>query len=87
LNGDVDVVITVPGETEVGDTLTVTNPDGTTTDYPVTQDIIDNGLPLTYPAPAEGEDITVSATITDAAGNTSPKGEDTATIDTTATNA
>ncbi|WP_188353749.1 beta strand repeat-containing protein, partial [Malaciobacter pacificus] len=85
LDGKVDVLITLPTGTEVGDTLTVTNPDGSTTDYPVTQDIIDNGLPLEYPAPAEGETITVSATITDKAGNTSPKGEDSATIDTVAT--
>ncbi|MDN5073865.1 vWA domain-containing protein, partial [Aliarcobacter butzleri] len=38
-----------------------------------------------YDAPAEGGTITVSATITDKAGNTSLPGSDTATLDTTAT--
>ena len=85
LYGDIDVAITMPVNTEVDDTLTVTNPDGSTTEYSVTQDMIDSGLELTY-APdqfPEGEQTTVSAVVTDSAGNTSLEGSDSATLDTT----
>ncbi|MDN5044010.1 VWA domain-containing protein, partial [Aliarcobacter butzleri] len=42
-----------------------------------------SGYKTSYDAPAEGGTITVSATITDKAGNTSLPGSDTATLDTT----
>ncbi|MDN5074056.1 Ig-like domain repeat protein, partial [Aliarcobacter butzleri] len=85
LDGKVDVTITVPTEANVGDTLNVTNPDGTTTTVEITADIKTSGYKTSYDAPAEGGTITVSATITDKAGNTSLPGSDTATLDTTAT--
>ncbi|MDN5080252.1 VWA domain-containing protein, partial [Aliarcobacter butzleri] len=42
-----------------------------------------NGYKTSYDAPAEGGTITVSATITDKAGNTSAEGKDSAVLDTT----
>ncbi|MFY9107785.1 immunoglobulin-like domain-containing protein, partial [Aliarcobacter cryaerophilus] len=42
------------------------------------------GYKTSYDAPAEGGTITVSATITDKAGNTSTEGKDSAVLDTTA---
>ncbi|MEA3643783.1 MAG: hypothetical protein VBE63_28210, partial [Lamprobacter sp.] len=86
LDGDIDVTITVPVNTEVGDTLTVTNPDGSTTDYTVDQTIIDNGLTISYPPSQfpQGEETTVSAIVTDPAGNESLPGSGSATLDTTA---
>ncbi|MDN5113006.1 hypothetical protein PJV97_11740, partial [Aliarcobacter butzleri] len=85
LDGKVDVTITVPTEANVGDTLNVTNPDGTTTTVEITADIKTSGYKTSYDAPAEGGTITVSATITDKAGNTSAEGKDSAVLDTTAT--
>ncbi|AXK48480.1 von Willebrand factor type A (vWA) domain-containing protein [Aliarcobacter trophiarum LMG 25534] len=83
LDGKVDVTITVPTEANVGDTLNVTNPDGTITTVEITADIKTNGYKTSYDAPAEGGTITVSATITDKAGNTSAEGKDSAVLDTT----
>ncbi|WP_193228462.1 vWA domain-containing protein, partial [Aliarcobacter butzleri] len=85
LDGKVDVTITVPTEANVGDTLNVKNPDGTTTTVEITADIKTSGYKTSYDAPAEGGTITVSATITDKAGNTSAEGKDSAVLDTTAT--
>ncbi|MFB2761042.1 retention module-containing protein, partial [Shewanella xiamenensis] len=77
---EVNVTIGLEGTgANAGDTLTVNG-----VDYILTQEDIDNGfVNLTLPAPAEGETITVVATITDAAGNTSPEGRDSAVLDTT----
>jgi len=82
LNGNVDVLITMPTGTNVGDTLKITNPDGSIDSVTVTQDMIDNGYPKSYTPPANGEKITVKATLTDTAGDTSPEGKDEATMDT-----
>ncbi|XPS40136.1 hypothetical protein ACN2C3_00045 [Aliarcobacter butzleri] len=77
LDGKVDVTITVPTEANVGDTLNVKNPDGTTTTVEVAADVKTNGYKTSYDAPAEGGTITVgTATITDQAGNTSAEGKD-----------
>ncbi|KEK26955.1 retention module-containing protein, partial [Shewanella xiamenensis] len=82
LGGATEVNVTIGLEgtgANAGDTLTVNG-----VDYILTQEDIDNGfVNLTLPAPAEGETITVVATITDAAGNTSPEGSDSAVLDTT----
>ncbi|SFZ98352.1 T1SS secreted agglutinin RTX [hydrothermal vent metagenome] len=87
LYGQVDVLINIPDTVQVGDTLIITNPDGSTTDVTVTQDMIDFGYYVAYDAPDDGETITVSATITDTNGHTSPVVSDSAIIDTTATDA
>uniref|UniRef100_Q0HQI3 Putative outer membrane adhesin like protein n=1 Tax=Shewanella sp. (strain MR-7) TaxID=60481 RepID=Q0HQI3_SHESR len=78
---EVSVTIGLDGTgANAGDTLTVNG-----VDYVLTQEDINNGfVNLTLPAPAEGETITVVATITDPAGNTSPEGSDSALLDTTA---
>jgi len=61
-----------PGfQTEIGDTLNITNPDGTTLDVEVTQDILTNGLTLNYEQPEDGEILAISATVTDQNGNQS----------------
>ncbi|MDH1316732.1 Ig-like domain-containing protein, partial [Shewanella xiamenensis] len=82
LGGATEVNVTIGLEgtgANAGDTLTVNG-----VDYILTQEDIDNGfVNLTLPAPDEGETITVVATITDAAGNTSPEGSDSAVLDTT----
>ncbi|MGI2213865.1 retention module-containing protein, partial [Shewanella oncorhynchi] len=77
---EVNVTIGLDGTgANVGDTLTVNG-----VDYILTQENIDNGfVNLTLPAPAEGETMTVIATITDPAGNISPEGSDSAVLDTT----
>ncbi len=84
----VTVKITVPTGAVVGDTLNITNPDGTVSLHPVVAADLTNGVTLTYARPADGASLTVSATVTDAAGNTSLPGSDSATVgDTTAATA
>ncbi|WP_224067804.1 Ig-like domain-containing protein [Vibrio penaeicida] len=84
LDGDVNVTISLTGTGAVkGDTLTVNG-----TAIELTQAHIDAGEVLTtVDAPAEGATLTVDATITDAAGNVSEKGTDSAKLDTTAAGA
>ncbi|WP_167496631.1 hypothetical protein, partial [Desulfopila sp. IMCC35006] len=72
----------------IDDILRVTNPDGTVTDHAVTQDILDNGLILEYARPEDGENVTVTATLVDKAGNISETASDSAIMgDTTPTQA
>ncbi|MFW2608783.1 hypothetical protein, partial [Aliarcobacter butzleri] len=54
LDGNVDVTITAPSDANVGDTLNVKNPDGTTATVEITADIETNGYQTSYDAPAEG---------------------------------
>ncbi|WCN13744.1 Ig-like domain-containing protein [Marinomonas mediterranea] len=82
LDGQVNVTISLTdtGALE-GDTLTVNG-----TDIVLTAAQITAGEVLTaVDAPAEGATLTVEATITDAAGNVSEPGTDSAVLDTTAT--
>ncbi|MCL2916629.1 hypothetical protein L2725_23155, partial [Shewanella corallii] len=81
LNGQIDITVTLGAGTAVGDTLVVTDQDGTVIfSGPVTQDMLDNGLNLTIDPPATGTDLVVTATVTDPAGN-SAEGSDNATLD------
>ncbi|MAC85216.1 MAG: hypothetical protein CL624_13885 [Arcobacter sp.] len=82
-NGKVDVIVNTPADAKIGEILTVTNPDGTTSDYEITEDIIVNGLLLEFDA-QENETVTVSAVITDEVGNISQSGNDSAVVDTVA---
>ncbi|MDP5152083.1 beta strand repeat-containing protein, partial [Rheinheimera baltica] len=84
LNGDVNVTISLTGTGAVaGDTLTVNG-----VAIVLTQAQIDAGEVLTtVTAPADGATLTVTATITDAAGNTGAEGSDSAIMDSTAPNA
>ncbi|ETI61996.1 retention module-containing protein, partial [Marinomonas profundimaris] len=81
LDGDVNVTISLTGTNAVeGDTLTVNG-----TAIVLTEAQIEAGkVETTVAAPAEGATLTVDATITDAAGNESEKGSDSAKLDTTA---
>ncbi|MBR2514801.1 MAG: retention module-containing protein, partial [Halomonas sp.] len=80
-NGQVTVTIGLANTNAVaGDTLTVNG-----TDIELTQAQIDAGEVITQvDAPAEGDSLTVTATITDAAGNESDEGTANALRDTTA---
>ena len=82
LSGNVDVRITLPAGTVAGDTLNVT--DGTTPQtITITPTNITNGyIDTSFASPGEGSTITVTATLTDIAGNTGPSGSDSALIDT-----
>ncbi|MEA1914553.1 MAG: VWA domain-containing protein, partial [Campylobacterota bacterium] len=80
LDGGINVSIGIPAGVVVDDVLRVTNPDGSTTDYSVTQDMIDNGLELEYDAPENGV-VTINAVLIDQAGNISLSGMDSVNID------
>ncbi|NOR57225.1 MAG: hypothetical protein GQ474_01730, partial [Sulfurimonas sp.] len=80
LVGKVDVTIDIPAGATTADTLNVTNPDGTISNVAITTDMITNGYKTSYDTPADGATITVSATVTDAAGNKSTSSTDSAII-------
>ncbi|MBW8186704.1 Ig-like domain-containing protein, partial [Shewanella nanhaiensis] len=81
LDGQIDISVTLGSGTSVGDTLVVTDQDGNVIFIgTVTQDMLTNGVPVTMDAPATGTDLVVTATITDAAGN-SATGSDSTTLD------
>ncbi|MDO5046663.1 retention module-containing protein [Campylobacter sp.] len=81
------VTITVPPATEVGDTLniTITKPDGSKENKQVvvTPDIKNNGYVIDNVPVQDGKTSKVEATITDKAGNESPKGSDEVSVDIT----
>ncbi|EGA71096.1 hypothetical protein VISI1226_11172, partial [Vibrio sinaloensis DSM 21326] len=82
ISGNVDVLVTVPADAQVGDTLKVSGQP----DRILDQNDIDNGVTYQYDRPADGGSITVTATIVDQAGNESAPGSDSAVMgDTTAT--
>ena len=91
-NGDTNttpVKITVPADAKVGDKLeiTITKPDGGTTENitkTITPEIKNNGYIIPDVPVKNGETSTVSAYITDQAGNKGGEGRDTITTDTTA---
>ncbi len=81
LDGQIDITVTLGAGTAVGDTLVVTDQDGNVIfTGTVTQAMLTNGVPVTMDAPATGTDVVVTATVTDAAGNTA-EGSDAATLD------
>ncbi|WP_201595676.1 Calx-beta domain-containing protein [Psychrobacter sanguinis] len=81
LDGTVGVLITVDPATNVGDTLVITNPDGSMDIVVITQDIKDDGLVLEYAAPANGETIEVKAQVIDQQENASETSSDSAVVD------
>ena len=69
-----DTVVEVP-DAEVGDILIITDQTGTELyNAPVTLLDIANGVEVTPATPAEGDDVVVTATLTDPAGNVSHAG-------------
>ncbi|MEZ6932623.1 retention module-containing protein, partial [Aeromonas sp. S16(2024)] len=84
LDGTVGVEVGLPAEAKAGDTLKVSGQaDRVLTDV----DILAGKVSYEFERPDEGETLTVTATIVDAAGNISPEGSDSATMDTTAPSA
>uniref|UniRef100_UPI0008083AD4 type I secretion C-terminal target domain-containing protein n=1 Tax=Aeromonas hydrophila TaxID=644 RepID=UPI0008083AD4 len=85
INGKVNVEVGLPGEAKAGDTLKVSGQaDRVLTDA----DISAGKVGYEFDRPADGDKLTVTATIVDAAGNESLPGSDSATMgDTTATGA
>ncbi|MCK9161863.1 MAG: Ig-like domain-containing protein, partial [Arcobacteraceae bacterium] len=81
-NGKVDVKITVNNSTEIDDIIVVKDNFGHSYTITVTQEILNNGIIVTFPQPSEGEEIVVTATVQDPAGNISDEGRDSAKIDT-----
>ncbi len=80
LSGNVNVDFALTNAV-AGDTLTITNPDGTTTAVTLTAaDITAGKYSTSYAVPAEGTTMTVSATVTDQQGNTSAASSDSALI-------
>jgi len=75
-NGQVTVTVGLQAGTSVGDLISVNGGAGVA----VTADMLANGYVITVPAPAEGEGLSVTATVTDQAGNSSGPGEVTATV-------
>ncbi|WP_325890864.1 hypothetical protein [Grimontia sp. NTOU-MAR1] len=70
LSGDINITVTLGAGTAVGDILIVTDQDGNELfNGTVTQAMLDNGVPVTMTAPATGTAISVTATVTDPAGN------------------
>ena len=69
--GNVDVVVGLPNDAEVGDTLIVSG-NGTSEEHVLTQDDLNSGnVTVQLPAPAQGESLDVTANLTDPAGNVS----------------
>ncbi|MFB2861246.1 type I secretion C-terminal target domain-containing protein, partial [Aeromonas hydrophila] len=85
ISGKVDVEVGLPSEAKAGDTLKVSGQaDRVLTDA----DISAGKVGYEFDRPADGDKLTVTATIVDAAGNVSLPGSDSATMgDTTATGA
>ena len=81
LDGQINATVTLGAGTVVGDTVTITDQDGNTLfTGTVTQAMLDNGIDISFDAPATGTNLVVTATVTDAAGN-SAQGSDAATLD------
>ncbi|MGE6110099.1 hypothetical protein, partial [Aeromonas sobria] len=81
--GPVNVAVTLPGEAQAGDTLKVS---GQADRLLSEADILAGKVDYEFDRPADGEALTVTATLVDAAGNVSPEGSDSAVMgDTTAT--
>ncbi|WP_329505842.1 Ig-like domain-containing protein [Haemophilus parainfluenzae] len=79
-DGKATATITFPENAgySVGDTLTVTYPDGKTEDIVLTEDNIKNGVKVTFTPLAAGESNEVKAIVKDPQGNSSKEGIDTA---------
>ena len=86
ISDTVNVLVTVGANTNIGDTLTITNLDATQTDYEVTAEIITDGLLLEYANVEENVDFSVNAQVTTASGNISEVATSTVTVDTQASN-
>ncbi|MGR3070784.1 Ig-like domain-containing protein, partial [Vibrio vulnificus] len=84
LNGDIDVKVLLPAGAVAGDTITVSNGSTSTPIVLSVDDITAGHVTTTFPSPGEGNEIQVTATLSDQYGNVSAEGTDKATVDTKA---
>ena len=85
--GGIDARIDLPADAKAGDKLVVLDQDGNKFERTLSAADIDaRGVTLNnaFPVPADGRPVTLTATVTDPAGNASPAGSDNATINITA---
>jgi large repetitive protein len=90
LNGAVNVQVHVdlPTNAKVGDTLSIQDNAGNIRNYVLDADMVAaQAVIASFPAPAEDASITVSALLTDVAGNTTAQVSDSALLDTVASGA
>ncbi|VUD46851.1 hypothetical protein TDB9533_00907 [Thalassocella blandensis] len=81
LDGAIDVAIGIPANTQAGETLTVDDGNGNQHVQTISAGEVGEVIELTFPAPADGGSINVTANIEDAASNITADGTDSATID------
>ena len=84
LIGNIDVEVTLPSGSEVGDQVTVSDGNGNQQSITITASHLADGILVNFPAPADGGQINVQATVTDGSGNVSAPATDAATLDLTA---
>ena len=83
-NGQVQVQVALDGSVHAGDTLTLTSSNGSPINYTVqAADLAAGHVTLGVTAPPDGQTLTVSATITNAAGTPSGAGSASALVDLT----
>ena len=80
LSGPINVRIVLPTDAKAGDTVQATDGNGVNTFVLTASDIANGNVMSTFANPGEGQVITVSATITDVAGNQSPTNSASATM-------
>ena len=85
VNGKVTATVKPTEPVEEGDKVTITLPNGSTQEVVVDgsnkDDINTNGIVVEFDKPADGTDVELTATVTDKAGNKSPEGSDSSTVD------
>ncbi len=84
LDGLIDVTVALPAGAALGDTVTITDGDFTSSHVLTADDLSAGAIAATVPATTNGASVTASATLTDAAGNTSAQTSDSAGVDTDA---
>ncbi|MFD2451363.1 hypothetical protein [Ideonella paludis] len=85
--GGNDLRVGLPATAKAGDTLTVTDQDGNRIQRPITAAEVAAGsvfLDNAFPNPGDGKTLTVTATLTDPAGNVSNSAQDSAVMTLTA---
>ena len=80
LKGKIGVHITVPANSYISDTLEITGIDGTKKNITITEAIVESGYDVEFTAPSSSDEFTVSAMISDLAGNHSAVAQDKARI-------
>ena len=83
LQGDIDVKIAIPSGAKVGDTLLVSVNGVARPAITLTQENLTNGVNLALTNPGDGQKLDITAQVRDSAGNLSPTGSASATIDIT----